>query len=310
LLYAAWGESVPLFREFSQIGRLQMLESALIALELESGNIEEAARLSMRMIIEDEYLLDSSFVTVADALFRFMNLESSNAPCWSPSTVTTTKASIRRMLRMCKNSSLDTGKAVVLCFALGNCLDETVSPELRDQCLLLYEKYSGKDNVIGLVAGAFFADVLKRKGTRGVVQPELIHEACRPAGGAPAAEILHSAYQLLADSEEFFECDASILLITDDKLSKADYEATLSRYRNTGWNKKLNIQNVVLELACTGECISGTVDRPRTSATRGGHYVCTCSMSIERAFDHVSAVLVGSSGCSKSSQQGITMERF
>jgi hypothetical protein len=84
LLYAAWGESVPLFREFSLIGRLQMLESALIALELVLGNIEEAARISMRMITEDEYLLDSAFVTVADALFRFMNLESSNAPCWSP----------------------------------------------------------------------------------------------------------------------------------------------------------------------------------------------------------------------------------
>ncbi|CAB9510337.1 expressed unknown protein [Seminavis robusta] len=310
LLFAAWGEDVPLFRELGQVGRLQQLESALISLELASGNVEEAARLAMRMIIEDEYLLDSAFVAAADAFFRFMNMESSKAPMWSTSTVAKTKASIREMLRMCKDSSLDTGKGLVFCFAIGNSdMAEETSSELKERCLSLYDQHSGKDDVVGLVGGAFFADVLKHKGARGAVQQELFDESCCQSSGASATEVLLSAQQLIAECADFHDSETFIVLVTDDNVSKADIDRAMTQH-SSGKVKKGSIQTMVIGLACNDGCSGDRGNQTRITSTRGAQHICTCSQSIGDAIEEVSNIIVGTAGFAKSSQQGITMEKF
>jgi hypothetical protein len=73
LLQMAWDEeNVPLFRDVSKVGRLQQLEGAVIVgLELNAGKYEEAAQLAMRMMVEDEFIINSSF-DIAALLRRYL----------------------------------------------------------------------------------------------------------------------------------------------------------------------------------------------------------------------------------------------
>lgn len=41
-------------------------------MELMAGKLEEASQLAMRMLVEDECLIDASFVVAADSILRLM----------------------------------------------------------------------------------------------------------------------------------------------------------------------------------------------------------------------------------------------
>lgn len=69
LVMAAWEiPNAPLFQQVTPLGRRQQLEGSAILLCLQIGQEEQAFRLAMRMFVEDEYLLESSFIPAAECL--------------------------------------------------------------------------------------------------------------------------------------------------------------------------------------------------------------------------------------------------
>lgn len=314
LLFAAWHEEmIPLFKEIDRIGRLQQLESALISLEIASGNYEEAARIAMRMVVEDEYLIDSAFVAAADAFFRFMNMDSSNAPRWSPIAVSQIKRNIREMLKTCKNSTLDTGKCVVFCVALSeNFEDQELSRRIKDHCMSLYGDHCTKDDVIGLVSGRgkneVFVDVLKPKGVAGTRNAHLLESACGMTSRVTAPEALTASIELAADSMERSDDDTFILFITDVNTSKEDIEsAMVATKQNDSLTRNANFNVIIIELENSNSIIDE--QHPRTRS-RGTQFIRASSGSSDKAFQHAATMISGNLGNAKSSQQGITMEKF
>jgi len=137
-LTACWEEEhAPLFDKISRIGRLQQLEGAVISLLTSYGNGNEvrAAQYAIRMLVEDEFLIDSAFVASADAILRFLSSQSSERKKteiegnverhesfqgpWSKLAESETREDINQMLRRCK-TSLDQPKAVIFAMDLQN----------------------------------------------------------------------------------------------------------------------------------------------------------------------------------------------
>lgn len=150
LLFAAWNEfEAPIFVDVSRVGRLQQLEEATIGLELALNNSIEAARLGMRMLVEDDFLIESSFLSAATAVLGF-----ATSSGWTASTVSAFKKDLRALVRTCKNSSLDLGRAFVFCFDLSdNYLEEAtgIRAKVYTNLLNLFDEYCRDDDCVGLV---------------------------------------------------------------------------------------------------------------------------------------------------------------
>eukprot|EP00529_Nitzschia_sp_RCC80_P002757 CAMPEP_0113467282 /NCGR_PEP_ID=MMETSP0014_2-20120614/14730_1 /TAXON_ID=2857 /ORGANISM="Nitzschia sp." /LENGTH=1767 /DNA_ID=CAMNT_0000359577 /DNA_START=361 /DNA_END=5664 /DNA_ORIENTATION=+ /assembly_acc=CAM_ASM_000159 len=73
MVAAAWtATNCPLFREVQRIGRRQQLESSaiLLAVHSECDDPLHAAKLGIRMLVEDLYMLEPAFVRAAEALLE------------------------------------------------------------------------------------------------------------------------------------------------------------------------------------------------------------------------------------------------
>ena len=151
MLQAAWDEEdAPLFKDVSKVGRLQQLEGAVIGLELNSGKLEEAAQLAMRMMVEDEFIIDSSFVIAADSILRFMREPNLR---WSKETTLQTSLEFRRMRKLGKRTALDIERSFVFCLEIGERIsDASVLDELHKELLAFYEDHCNGRDSVGLVA--------------------------------------------------------------------------------------------------------------------------------------------------------------
>ena len=127
-LTASWEEEqAPLFEKVTRYGRLQQLEGAVISLLTSYGNDNEerAAMYAIRMLVEDEYLIDSAFVASADAMIHYLSYQKANRleegqeteKCWSEQAESETRVDINNMLRKCK-TSLNLPKTIIFAMEL------------------------------------------------------------------------------------------------------------------------------------------------------------------------------------------------
>ena len=114
LLFVVWNiPSSPLFRAMSPIGRLQQLEGTTIRYELCRGNTKKAARISHRILSEDEYITETTFSAAASAMLTWFREQP--PPQHLRIFEMAIRRDFRRMLRSCKTSSdAALGKNVVI----------------------------------------------------------------------------------------------------------------------------------------------------------------------------------------------------
>jgi len=157
-------KTCPFFREVNRTGRQQQLEGLEILLAMNSGDPTRAARIGMRMLIEDVYLLESAFVRAAESLLVFMKEgdEDQNIS-FSKWSIERTRLDLRTMVKSCKRESLGVGKNGVFVFELCPSQwktsttgrterDRLILDELKTQCLQLYDNSFQADDQIGILA--------------------------------------------------------------------------------------------------------------------------------------------------------------
>eukprot|EP00751_Fragilariopsis_kerguelensis_P019042 CAMPEP_0170835490 /NCGR_PEP_ID=MMETSP0734-20130129/1610_1 /TAXON_ID=186038 /ORGANISM="Fragilariopsis kerguelensis, Strain L26-C5" /LENGTH=939 /DNA_ID=CAMNT_0011202311 /DNA_START=88 /DNA_END=2904 /DNA_ORIENTATION=- len=158
------GLSCPLFEEVYCSGRLQQLEGLQVLLAMNSGDNIGAARIGMRMIVEDTFLLESSFVRAAEALLRIMKDTEKGEEedvSLSKRTIECLRDDLGAMIKSCKKESLDIGKNSMFVFEMcpsewsknnsDNCCSVLLD-ELNNQCLKLYDGSFSSDDPIGIVS--------------------------------------------------------------------------------------------------------------------------------------------------------------
>jgi hypothetical protein len=102
MVAAAWtATNCPLFREVQRTGRRQQLESSaiLLAVHSECDDPLHAAKLGMRMLVEDLYVLEPAFVRAAEALLEAME---NGTVDFSESTRDRASRELKNMLDSCR----------------------------------------------------------------------------------------------------------------------------------------------------------------------------------------------------------------
>lgn len=113
LLFVVWNmPGSPLFDAVSPTGRLQQLEGTAIRYKLCQGASKEAARISHRMLVQDEFIDESALTAAASAMLTWSR--ETPPPRELKASGLALHRSFRIMLRACKNSAdVPIGKNVV-----------------------------------------------------------------------------------------------------------------------------------------------------------------------------------------------------
>lgn len=152
VLSAVWDDpNDTLFDEFTPIGRLQQLEGALVHLQLQRDQVADAARIAMRMLVEDEYINEAAFQYAAEAMLKYMTQDSPPEMAWPVLSKALVERDIQNMINSSRSVSVQTKKCIFYCMELSDAC-HMKNPELRHELLSLYDSHCGKDDWFGLVA--------------------------------------------------------------------------------------------------------------------------------------------------------------
>lgn len=204
MLQAAWNEgSAPLFKDVSKLGRLQELEGAVLGVEMSSGNLKDAAILATRMLVEDEYIIDSAFVEAADCLLRYTRVPG-EANAWSDKSITSLIHEFKKMRKSGKNTAIDIGRSFVFCVEIDSRRHEaSVLGELRDECLAFYDKNTVGTDSIGLASfGVNEMGIVLTPNTKGdmeAAQKEAIAAAAAGVASPKSDSMLPVAIKMILD---------------------------------------------------------------------------------------------------------------
>jgi hypothetical protein len=146
-LLAAVGpdDSSPMFQDMNPIARLQQLEENAIRKKWMDGEGPDSANIAIRMLVEDEFLLEPAFVAAARA-FTASFAAKTRPVSWDDASIDDINDSLRAMAKKCK-AKIDIGKNVIF-------VDSTSSKngsEVRKNMTTLYADICDTDDFVGLV---------------------------------------------------------------------------------------------------------------------------------------------------------------
>eukprot|EP00536_Pseudo-nitzschia_multiseries_P012093 jgi/Psemu1/244263/estExt_Genewise1.C_4430009 len=174
MLRAAWDQDdAPIFRNVKKAGRLQQLEGAVTCIELNSGKGNDALPLATRMLIEDEFLLDSAFIKSADCVLQYFRDEDLGNEAtdreenshhitdrrtlyprlgWTEPSLTKLRQEFKGMRKQGIRNALDVGRSFVVCIELeGHWNGRPLLSHLQNACLAFYEKNCRANDSLGMV---------------------------------------------------------------------------------------------------------------------------------------------------------------
>jgi len=307
LLLAAW--SVPLapkFDEVTRVGRLQQLEGATIPLLMNMGDELGAARMAMRMFVEDKYILEGSFVRAAESLVRLMR---SGEVSFSKMTASGVRVELRTMLKHCKNVTLNIGKCMVFTIELCERWEkDPLLEKLNSNCLKLYDRHCAPDDYMAVVASAAAHTLSTRLGVEDENegrQRTLLDITTQ--GTQRASPTFPTAFQMLVDSQVAYDHESFLIVITDGiswdinacLTIKAQIER-LNRDRNSMIHVfaiGFDVQSEVVRKQCQMLC----------SITKSSFYADKTLETLDGTFELIASAITGMATCSL---EGITMEKF
>lgn len=311
LLSAAWTEpNAPVFKDLGRINRLQQLEAAALRLELCEGNSFEAARMAMRMLAEDEYILACAFPVAASAILESMRLK--DGVTWSPSTCLSVRNDLRAMSGLCRNIVLDLGKCVIFTLELNECFEGgPLLSKVKSHCLRIFDAYCKGEDHVGVAAYTVRGDQtlrLSKKELHGQYQRKMLDVATTSTSEMVSPSLPY-AMQMIVDSSATTEKDTYILLMTDG------YSWDVEGYRDIKHQiEKFNRERMTsIHLLILGLDIE---DDEIVNECRALSAITKSSMFLEISLDNVDAAFasvistINALQLTEPSIVGITMEKF
>ncbi|KAG7360307.1 hypothetical protein IV203_035406 [Nitzschia inconspicua] len=299
----------PLFSEVNQTGRRQQLESSAILLAIQSEDYLQAAKIGIRMLVEDSYLLESCFADAAEALLQVMKDE---GMAFSRSAVTSTQQSLRRMLKSCRNVSLDTGKNAVFVFELNQKWSNSrMLEELNAECLDLYDTSFSPDDQIAVLASNMNVGVTVELGSKEENegrQRSSIDVATSLCRLDSIQACLPVALQMLVDSTWSLQSDSFIILVTDGSSLDA-IDSSAIRFQVEQWNAERTylINFLIVGIDIEDDRCKSILESLGT-VSRNSSFVHADSKDLTPAFRSISALLHGHT--SNQLISFLTMEKF
>ena len=311
LLFTSDRESASVFRHLNLTGRLQQLESAVIRLEMWLRNFPEAARIGMRMLTEDEYILEDSFQKGAASILKF--IQESQQSVLSPVSVSSFKSDVRKMLHVCKQKSISTGKCVLFAFELSKKWDlDPILDTLNKNVLRLFDEGCDNDDWMGLVAFCDGGDDLMfglgpKSENAGLHRSSL--DMATLATSSCTTSALPISLQMIVDSHETLDNDTFVVLVTDGRSwNDAEARQILERIENLNEERSTSVHMLVLCLEVSDNSVLSTC-KEFGMITPESHAFSVDSGNIDSVFSDLARILASDNRI-VGDLHGITMEQF
>jgi hypothetical protein len=319
MLQAAWNQPhAPLFRSINRIGRLQQLEGAVASVEFASGKFKDAALLSTRMLVEDEYIVESAFVEAADCLLRYTR-DTDLAHNWSKTSLSKLKQEIRQMRKSAKKGTLDIGRCYILCFDVSGHWNGTeVLQDLKFECLSFYEENCLVTDSFGVVVfDAQEGELRVLKPTAKAQNEDRQRDAIVSATVGMACSkfmpALPHGLEMAIESASLTASDVYLIYISD---GHAWSEETFTPLQETVYKAcrhssasidiivlGLEVENPQFKESCKALCLA--------TRSRDSKYISADMCSIDQAFEKVEGLMnSGTSIDGTRVMHGLTMETF
>lgn len=312
LLFAAWNEpNATMFDEVSPVGRLQQLEAAAMRLDLLCGKRVDAARLAIRMFVEDEYLIDSAFASAAKSLLELLNDEFTIS--WSTEMKAACRQDLRAMARQCKSKTLDLGKCVIFALDINeHSRNDAVYDSIQANCLRLYDVFCANDDHVGVLAmtenGTLETDI-GLKGDDMGHQRGTLKCATSSTHKDFANPLLPYAVQMVVDCMNSSESETFLVLVCDQHSWNSEKMSAVLAQLERAQEERLNaIHLIILGIGIDDP----TIERRYTSLsslTTTSFYSAISEENVDSTFTQLGHILRGRSWL-KHFSQGITMEKF
>lgn len=311
-LFAAWSEpSAPLFSSVSRVGRLQQLEGLSMLLDLRRGRIIEAARLAMRILVEDESIIECAFMMAATILLKMIR-DDEWQHVWTSKTRSSIKTDLRKMLRNCKQTNLDVGKCLVVALEISDRWnDGTLLESVNLNLLKLYDDCCMKDDNMGLVADTIQGDLNVPIGVK--AENEGLQRTSLDLATSVTIDLTRPSFpyaiQMLIDSAASTESDSFILLLTDGSFwnvsTHVPFKTQIERMNN---DRETKIHVFILGMGIESNAAKQAF-KMMCTVTKKSLYIDIDTSNVGTAFDEVSAILRGI--CIRNvCRQGVIMEKF
>jgi hypothetical protein len=313
MLQAAWTQPfAPLFKSMNRIGRLQELEGAVAGVEFSSGNFKDAALLSTRMLIEDEFIVEAAFVEAADCLLRYTR-ETNNARNWSKASLSKLKQEIRQMRKSAKKGTVDIGRSYVLCFDLSGQWNATeILQDLKFRCLTFYEENCLPTDSFG---GVVFDHSLtpKPKAQDENAQRNFIESATTGVACSKFAPALTQGLKMAIDTASSTASDVYLIYISDGRAwSQEAFLPLEEKVQKASRHSSASIDIIAIGLdvetpgfvdSCKNLCLA--------TRSRDSKYITADMSSIDQAFESVESLMnAGTSIDGNRLKHGLTMQKF
>jgi len=314
-LFACWDqESARLFQEMSRIGRLQQLEALAMRLDLCRGRTEEAACLAMRKFAEDEFLIECSFIMSSTVLLTVLREDPEWSGAWNSKAKSSVRADLRKMLRFCKQSTLDIGKCLVFAMEINErWFGHPLLERINVRCLQLYDECCLSDDFVGLIAYTTHGDLnvqLSEKSENEGLQRTSLDLATTQTS-EQVCPSFSLATQMLVDSAASSENDSFLILLTDgyswdsDASTQTTIKAQLDRMNR---DRETKVTLIILGMDVEEE---ETIEQCKMMCmlSRQSLYVDIDENNVDATFDKLESLIRGEKSRNVC-EGGLTMEKF
>mmetsp|Transcript_13843 Transcript_13843/g.24804 ORF Transcript_13843/g.24804 Transcript_13843/m.24804 type:complete len:565 (+) Transcript_13843:1101-2795(+) len=314
LAAAAWdahakGGNCPLFRDVSQTGRRQQLEGSAILLAFRSEDYLQAAKLGIRMLVEDSFILESAFARSAEALLQIMKDDDID---FSKKTISSTRDGLRSMLKSCRKVSLDIGKNAVFAFEMSpKWANSAILEELNTRCLDLYDNSFAADDQIGVVANNVKDAMVVELGMKGENegrQKTFIDVATSSSTSDSSQACFPVSLQMLIDSPSSLQSDSFVILFTDGSFQDTiDFSSLKSQVERLNLERNNQIHVLVIGFEINNERTRSLLEK-LGNVSKSSFFLEANPGNLESAFRSISSVI----DCRLSNQfiSFLTMEKF
>ncbi|CAB9506181.1 expressed unknown protein [Seminavis robusta] len=288
-----------LFNAMGRVGRRQQIDDLRIQHELCKKDYLAAGKIAMRMLVEDEYIIDTVIVNASTAVNRYFQSEGIRIP-----TINATQY-LQRETRKAQVNVMREAKNVFFCLDYSGSMAGERMARANKNLLWVYHEHCSDKDMVGFIR--FNHDIddslwfpLGKKGDWGQVQEAVLMQATGAEGGTRFYAALNRCVTQILNTET--KNDTWIIALTDGE-SSWDHPAKKVVERISNSNKKRSAKihviiigfEVPVSVVKTCKGVTAVTDKSLYIDARGG------LEEMDKAFEQVVSVIGGSA---------ITMESF
>ena len=316
MLQAAWNrDDAPIFRAINKVGRLQQLEGAAALVEYSDGKLKEAAVLSTRMLVEDEYLMETAFVDAAEIILKHAR-ETEETEKWSTLSIASLRQEFRKMRKSVKKASLDIGSCYVFCVELcGQWNGTDLLHRVQEECRTFYEDICQESDSFGMVTfNAQHGVVYTMKPTAREDDEDHHRQAIQVATTGVASSkfspTLPVAVDMVLNVSTSSASDVFLIYISDGRSwDPESFEPLVEKIQKASSHRKSSIDVIAIGVEIEDSEFSESCERICSATrSRNSKFLSATEDSLEHAFGEcISAAKIFDRN---RIQQGLTMEKF